>query len=57
MAGIDAVLPSSRLFDGGRGSKEGSLIGELPSDGDRYFWAVQTYSIVTCLSGPVSSVI
>ena len=28
MAGRDAVPPSSGFFDGGRGSREGSLIGE-----------------------------
>ena len=42
MAGRDAVPLSSRFFDGGRGSREGSLICELFSGGARYFWTSQT---------------
>ena len=32
MAGRDSVPPSLRFFDGGRRSREGSLIGEWSSD-------------------------
>ena len=38
MAGREAVPPSSAFFDGGRGSREGSLIGELPSGPDIMLW-------------------
>ena len=41
MAQRDAVLPSSRFFEDGRGSKEGSLISELLSDGIGTFGPVK----------------
>ena len=47
MAGRAAVPPPSRFFGGGRGIREGSLMGELLSDGGRYFWADQTCPTVT----------
>ena len=57
MAGRDAVPLLSAFSNGGKGSREGSLIGELLSDGDRYFRACQAFSTVTWLRGPVGSAI